>query len=220
MRALGLIGGCVFVIGCLGSGDGTAADAGRDAIVVVDSSVDAPVPDAPVIDGADVCGREAAAQANLLMRARAAGCGSDAECVLRGSCDQGFGFVAVPSSFAAETQALMDATECDSFDGPTYGSACEAGECVARSNGGACGSADPPLCSNGQLFYENPCGNASPSDASLGHSGCHTSCDPVTHAGCPGGLSCRATSVCSVTGASQAEGCFQCEAITVSLCLE
>lgn len=219
MRTWVWMAGCVGVLGCLDSGAADSVDAAPDANVV-DAAPDANVPDANVVDAAsdaDVCGREAAAQADLLTRARAAGCSRNADCTLLGSCDQGFGFVSVPHSFAAETQALIDATECDWFDGPAYDAVCEAGQCVARENGGQCGSQEPPVCANGQL-YENPCVTASPNNATI-QAGCHTACDPAASTQCPIGTTCRAASVCPVGFPFQAEGCFQCEAITVSLCV-
>lgn len=223
MRTLVWLGWCVVATACLDSGDrghaggagGGSGGSGAEDAGVHDARV---TEDARVIEDASVCSGEAAAQADLLARARAAGCVTDGDCTVLGSCDEGFGFVAVPPSFAAETQALMDATVCDWFDGPSYGAACEAGQCVARENGGACGSEDEPLCANGALLYENPCVNASASDASI-RAGCHTPCDVTLTTSCPEGMSCRATSVCPVGSGFAAEGCFQCDAITVSLCV-
>jgi hypothetical protein len=142
---------------------------------------------------------------------------------LIGSCDGGFGFIAVPLSFADETRALMDGTQCVSFDGPGYGAVCESGQCVTRENGGACGQEDPPLCDFGELIYENPCVAASPSDSRI-QGGCHQPCDEgVVDEGsvgaCPVGLSCRPTSVCPIQFSPFDEACTQCDAITVSLCV-
>jgi hypothetical protein len=170
-----------------------------------------------MVTDAGPCDRERAAQVALLDRAETAGCTRTQDCAIVGSCDQGFGFVAVPLSFVAETQALMDATQCNSFDGPFFGAACESGQCVARENGGACGSEEPPFCATGQLVYENPCVNASPSDATI-LTGCHTPCHPDA-AMCPEGFTCSATSVCPINSARQAEGCWQCDAITTFLCV-
>lgn len=205
MRTWVWIGCCVGAMACLDSNTANHVDAGRDAMERADAFV-------------DVCGREAAAQAELLSRARAVSCARDQDCTLIGSCDEGFGFVAVPLAFAAETQALMDATECDSFDGPSYRAVCEDNRCVARENGGVCGSDEPPFCAGAQLQYDNPCGSASPDDARI-QAGCHTPCDPTQPNTCPDATLCRATGVCPVGFPPQAEGCFQCEAITVSLCV-
>lgn len=191
-----------------GGSGGSGGDGPRDA-QVLDAAPDADV---------DVCGMEIAAQQDLLARAQAAGCERDQDCVLIGSCSEGFGFVAVPQAFAAETQALMDATECVTFDGPLYGARCEVGRCVARDSGGYCGSVDPSYCAEGELMYDNPCVASAPGNALI-HRGCYRACDLNISGSCPGSYTCMPASVCLLHDGYQAEGCHQCEAITVSLCI-
>jgi len=179
---------------------GGAMDAGRDGgrlDAALDDGGPQSAPDGGGgldggLNGGDVCGAESARIETFVAANRA--CASDGDCAIVGACSLGFGFLAVNVAARAEGQHLSDTYEsqCSASDGPTFHAVCQAGSCVRRHTGHACGAVGPGPCPPTHELYHLAC----PGDAGTEVvATCQQRCTGPTDTRCGAGLSCQSTKV-------------------------
>jgi len=145
--------------------------------------------DAAVRSDAKITGFDACVQQTQFLEAHRT-CSTEEECVIVGSCSDGFGFEAVHVSVRAEAQALSDNAACNrKIDGPNFNARCERNKCVARPNGRWCGGPSRDAggggCPAGTELYRTDCTSnpplpapacerrcSAPGDRTCGDAGC------------------------------------------------